>query len=134
MEFQGKEYYVTQDDIINNSEITYDDLYDVFKEQIDKYLKLMSKRTYRVYHNSYKGLNRQRQIAFMDWWIQQDTNRQEVMREAIIEYVRGALMSGMDMNIYVNEKTPYTQDVIDILSQGELWFPQTIHYEDSDIE
>jgi hypothetical protein len=126
-------YIMGIDDVINNSEITEVDLTRIYGDNVESHLANASKKVYQIYHNSYRGLNQQRQVAFMDWWIEQDTTRQNIIRDAVIEYIRGALYSGIDLNIYISDKKAYSEHVIQTLRDGGLWFPQTINYEDEDI-
>ena len=56
------------------------------------------------------------------------------MREAIIEYIRGALYSGMDLREYTDQKPSYSVTVIDIFKENGLWVRAEIQYRDEDIE
>ena len=125
-------YRVEIDDVLNNSEFTQTDLTNIFKEQVEANLKVISQRVNQIMFNAYRGLNKKRQIDFIKWWVQQETYRQNALRDAMIEYLRGVIYGGLDMNNYDGGMT-HSETVIDIMRDGDIWFPQTIEYEDDDI-
>ena len=125
-------YRIDIDDVLNNSEFTQTDLTNIFKEQVEANLKVISQRVNQIMFNAYRGLNKKRQIDFIKWWVEQETSRQNALRDAMIEYLRGVIYSGLDMNNYDGGMT-HSETVIDIMRDGDIWFPQTIEYEDDDI-
>jgi hypothetical protein len=121
MELQdNNEYTITIDDVVDNSEFEQSDLADVFGEGIEYSLINISKKTYRVMYSAYIGWNIEQQRLEMQEIINDDEDKQQVMLEAIVEYVRGAVNSGLDLQIYLG-KQGYSDDVIDILRTGGLW-------------
>jgi len=117
----NNEYYIEIDDVLNNSEITEEDLNDTFGEQVENWLKTLSSRTYRVLYSAYKGWNIDQQVLELKYIINNNDDKKAIMMEAIIEYVRGAVYSGMDMNTYLG-KQGHSADVEYILRNGGLWF------------
>lgn len=143
MLLENDKYLLELDDVLNNSEFVTTDLTDVFGEKVKYYLKSFSMKTYSIMYSAYRGIHRERQKAWLNWFIQQDETRQDAMRDAAIEYIRGAIYSGMDMQDYlpsssVEERTKnemvYPPMVRDILKENGLWILATIQYLDEDIE
>jgi hypothetical protein len=126
----NNEYYIEVDDVINNSEFTDAELTDTFGEKIVEHLKNISAKTYRVLYSAYKGWNIEQQKLELQEIINDNEDKQQVMLEAMVEFIRGAVYSGLDLQIYLGNKG-YSQDVIDILRQGELWFVRDIQADDS---
>jgi len=134
MKLVNNQYLLEVDDVLNNSEFTQDDLNEVFGEQLKYNLENISRKTYRVMYGVYRGLYKERQKAYLDWYIQQDETRQNAMRDASIEYLRGAMYSGMDMQVYLGTTKAYSSTVCEILNESELLVYATIQYQDEDIE
>jgi len=121
MELQdNNEYTVTIDDVIDNSEFSNSELVDVLGEGIEYHLTNMSKKTYRVMYSAYNGWNIEQQMLEMQEIINNNEDKQQVMLEAIVEYVRGAMYSGLDLQIYMGNKG-YSTELKDILRMGGLW-------------
>lgn len=133
MELVNGQYLLTEDDVLNNSEFTSAELTEVFGEKLEYNLQNISRKTYRVMYNAYRGIHRERQVAWLDWYIQQEETRQNAMRDASIEYLRGAMYSGMDMKSYLGNEQSYSNGVIDILKENGLWILATVQYVDEDI-
>ena len=121
----NNEYIITVDDVLNNSEFSDTELTDVFGEKIKYHLINISKKTYRAMYSAYNGWNIEQQKLEMQEIINDDEDKQQVMLEAIVEYVRGAMYSGMDLQVYLGKKG-YSDEVIDILRIGDLWYPSQI--------
>jgi len=142
MELVNGKYLIEVDDILNNSELTITDLNDTFGEQLEYWLKNLSQKTYRVMYSAYRGIHRERQRVWLDWFIQQSISRQEALRDAIIEYVRGSVYSGMDMQDYLPSnsieerkanKGIYPPHVREILKENGLWILATVQYLDEEL-
>ena len=127
-------YIVDKDDVINNSEITEEDLAEVYGERINDNLENASKKVYSIMYSAAPSFYRKRNADYIDYMIQNDTDMQQAIMDAVIEYVRGALFSGMDLRAYENDKESHSPYVIDILKENDLWIRAQIQYEDSDIE
>lgn len=135
MELQTNgQYWFDKDDIINNSEITETDLTDLYGEQLERSIELANRRVYQILYSASPNVHRERNIPAINYMIQQDTDLQDVMQEAVIEYVRGALYSGMDLREYVSGDKIYSRSMIDLFKQSGLWIVGEIQYIDSDIE
>ena len=128
------QYLTTKNEVLNNSEFTEADLTDVYGEGLEFSLKLASRKTYNIMYSAYRGVNKGRQRLALNYMIAQDTTKQDTIRDATIEYIRGALSSGMDLKEYLVEKPNYSKSVIDILKQNDLWIVAEIQYQDEDIE
>lgn len=128
------QYLTTKDEVLNNSEFSETDLTDVYGEELEFSLKLASRKTYNIMYSAYRGVNKGRQRLALNYMIAQDTIKQDAIMYATIEYIRGALSSGMDLKEYLAEKPNYSKSVIDILKQNDLWIVAEIYYQDEDIE
>ena len=132
MELQdNNEYTITISDVIDNSEFTDSDLVGIFGEGLEYNLTNLSKRTYRAMYSAYNGWNIDQQMLEMKYIINNDTDKKQVMLEAIVEYVRGAMYSGLDMQVYLGNKG-YSNEVKDILYNGGLWIIEEISAIDED--
>jgi len=121
MELQdNNEYIATIDDIVNNSEFTSEELVEVLGEGIEYHLSNMSKKTYRIMYSAYNGWNIEQQVLELQEIINNDEEKQQVILDAIVEYVRGAMYSGLDLQIYMGNKG-YSSELKDILRMGGLW-------------
>ena len=143
MKLVNGKYLLEIDDVLNNSELTQTDLDDVFGEKVEYWLKSCSQKTYSIMYSAYRGIHRDRQRLWLNWFIQQADDRKDVMRDAAIEYVRGAVYSGMDMQDYlpsssieerVSNAAEYPPMLKNILRENGLWILATIEYLDEDIE
>ena len=123
------EYYVTIDDVINNSEFTEEDLTSILGENIDKVLENLSARTYRVMYSAYNGWEQEQQKKELQYIINNNVSKQDTICDAIIEYIRGAVYSGLDLQVYQGNKG-YSQEVKDILYSGGLWIIAEIMADD----
>ena len=121
MNLVGTEYQITKDEVLDNSEFSDNELVEVYGEALEFYLKNASSKVYSIMYSAFRGIDKERQYAAIRYMLAQDSTKVDGLRDAIIEYVRGAVYSGMDMKIYMNEKG-YSADVIDILRNGDLWY------------
>jgi len=127
-------YKITVDDVLNNSEITQDDLDEVYGEKLEMQLLVASNKVYSIMLGGYRGWNRDRQLTALNYLITNDENKQNGLRDAIIEYIRGALISGMDLKQYTTQEQHYSNDVIDILRENDLWYAADLEYLDGDLD
>ena len=123
------EYYIEIDDVINNSEFTEDDLVGILGENIEQVLKTLSARTYRVMYSAYNGWEQEQQKKELQYIINNNVSKLDTMTDAIIEYIRGAMYSGLDMQVYLGNKG-YSNEVKDILYSGGLWIIAEIMADD----
>ena len=132
MELSNNEYYVTVDDVINNSEFTEDDLQQAYGDKIEFYLKDLSSKTYSIMYGAYRGIHRERQRTALQYIINNDESKQNAILKAIIEYIRGDISIGLSLNLYTDGKS-YSEEVVNILKRNGLWIVATIEYNDEDI-
>lgn len=105
-----QEYYITIDTITNYTQYSSDDLGQM--KINDKTLKMISHSVYRLMYGWRKGTGKYAHKKFMRKKIY-DNEEEEVtvLMLAMIEAVKGAVESGMDLNAYINEPKdtlPYT--------------------------
>ncbi len=98
MQFDSRrqQFYLTVDDVIQNTQFTSEDL---VQNNID--LNEISQGTYRVMHSFYKGANPQKHADILKDMIVDDPDKQQALLNAMLEFLRGALVSGMDLNAYI---------------------------------
>ncbi len=98
MEFDQlrKQFYLTVGDVVTNTQFTSE---DIALHNMD--LKEISQATYRVMHNFYKGPNPQKHAEILRNKIIEDPEKQKGLMFAMLEFLRGAMISGMDLNAYI---------------------------------
>jgi hypothetical protein len=98
-DYDRHEYYITEELIAN--EIPYED--DEIKRRVDNLIKLLPRYSRRIYqHIYYSNQNSARQFIHYKIYKNEFFERQAI-QDAIVEYVMGALESGMDLNLYEQE-------------------------------
>ena len=84
----------------------------IFKSDANKAIKIISHSVYRLIYNWRKGVGRNDHIKYMRKKIYDNDNEEvTALMFAMIEAVKGAIESGMDLNAYINEpkdNMPYT--------------------------
>jgi len=133
MELVNDQYLLELKDILDNSEFTEADLNEVYGEKLEYHLKNISFKTYSIMYNAYRGLSRERQRTVLNWIIQQDEDKQNAMRDAMIEYLRGAMITGMDLKDYQGNDKTYSDMLKYILRENGLWILAEIVYRDEDL-
>lgn len=98
-----QEYYITVDAITNYTTYNSNDLGLIFNDA-DKAIKIISHSVYRLIYNWRKGMGGRDHIKYMRKKIY-DNEKEELtaLMLAMIEAVKGAIESGMDLNAYINE-------------------------------
>lgn len=98
MQFDSRrqQFFLTVDDVIQNTQFTSEDL---VQNDID--LQEISQGTYRVMHSFYKGHNPKKHADILNEMIINDPEKQNGLLNAMLEFLRGALVSGMDLNAYI---------------------------------
>ena len=116
------QYYITVDDVVTDTTYSSAELGNIFKDDIDKSLKVISKSIYRLIYDYYKGLYKSDHITFMQTKIENNVNNEQTyLKQAMLEQVIGAIESGMDLNPYINEpKKNYPFTVYEELRNGFL--------------
>ena len=116
-----EEYYITINAMTNMTEYTEDEIKRVFKNA-DKSLVILSQAVYRLIWNAYMGIDKYIHIEFMKKkiYLNQHGEREAIIN-AIVEMAKGAIESGMDLNVYTdNGKSKYPETVYDYLDQANL--------------
>ena len=107
-----QEYYITTDAITNYTTYNSNDLSLIFKSDANKAIKIISHSVYRLIYNWRKSVGRNDHIKYMRKKIYDNDNKEvTALMFAMIEAVKGAIESGMDLNAYINEpkdNMPYT--------------------------
>lgn len=134
MNLVGTEYQITKDEVINNSEFSDSELVEVYGEAIDFYLKNASSKVYSIMYSAFRGIDKERQYAAVRYILNNDVNKIAGLRDAIIEYIRGAMYSGMDLNLYLQTGASHSVEVVNILKKHGLWIVAKIEYTDEEIE
>lgn len=134
LEFNAKknQFYLTEDDVIQNTQYTSDDIY---QHNLD--LREISEGTYRVMHNFYRGPNPKKHADILQEMINENEALQNALLFSMLEFFRGAIVSGMDLNSYIatvvynqqtgsatsTEKTNAPHTVREELRLGGLYYP-----------
>lgn len=116
-DYDRHEYYLTIEGALDNVTYTEVELTQVLKTgDLSKTLKLASRRLYRGIYS--KNYNRQ----VMQYKIYLNVNNErESLLEAIVEYIKGAYESGMDLNTYMGEGNDLPQSVYELIGQNLLY-------------
>jgi len=126
------QFYLTMDDVTQNTAYESDVIY---QQKID--LREISEATYRVMHNFYKGPNPAKHATVLKQMVVDNPQLQQGLLHAMLEFLRGAVVSGMDLNAYIatvvynqqtggsthTEKTNAPHTVREELRMGGLYFP-----------
>lgn len=99
MEFneETQQYELEIDDVTSNTNYTAE---DIAQHGID--LRDISRNTYRVLYNFYVGPQAELHRKNIDEYII-DKDKKYGLMLVMIEYLKGAIISGMDLNAYSNE-------------------------------
>jgi hypothetical protein len=132
-------------DILSNSEIEETDLVEQFGQKYEFTVVQLAQRTYRAIYSAYRGTDRDRQKKAIQYMINTGDNKealQETVLRAEIEYIRAALITGMDLSVYITQNSieerilnevTHPRSVVEILREGGLWITGRIEYVDSEI-
>lgn len=116
-DYDRHEYYITKEAIVN--ELPYEESeIDDMLPKVEQHLKRFSRRMYQFLYFKNTAANRQH-IHFR---IYNNLNgERQALQDAILEYVMGAIESGMDLNQYQDEQmndVPHT--AVDYLRNASL--------------
>ena len=99
-----KELYITIDDVVNETSFTSKDLSDKLGEQFDRVIEReLSRAVYRYLHGLRRGFDNDKQTRVLNALIFNNKNYQRGLKLAMIEMVKGAMYTGMDLNAYSAE-------------------------------
>lgn len=133
MNLVNNEYQITKDEVLDNSEFSDSELVDVYGESLEFQLKNASSKVYSIMYSAFRGIDKERQYAALRYMLEQDSTKVDGLRDAIIEYIRGTMYTGMDLNMYLQSGVSHSQEVINILKKHGLWIVAKIDYRDEDI-
>ena len=133
MELENYEYYITKDEVLNESEFTEPDLIEVYGEKVDFFLKDASSKVYSILYSAYRGMEKEKQYKGIRHLINNSSTKQSYLKKAIIEYIRGDVSIGMGLGLYVDKKH-YSDEVVNILKRGDMWIVAKLEYRDEDID
>lgn len=114
------EYYIIMDDVTNNTMFSSNDMGS--RGIDDKALKILSHSIYRLIYRHYKGAFIEDHRTFMQTILSNNANNERYyLMNAMLEMVKGAVQSGMDLNAYLNEPSDiYPPTVYEELRNGHL--------------
>jgi hypothetical protein len=133
MRLLNNEYVIELDDILNNSEITEEDIKNTFGDNYKKELERMTRKIYRAIDLGYNGTDTVDHHKITRQLIINDTNRQKGFMYAVIEYIRMAIINGGDMVEYETGIFKLPNVVLHELIRFDCWFPYDFNFELSDI-
>ena len=111
-------YYLDVGDVVDNSFYSESDLGRIFNDNIAKTIKLLSRDIYALMYSYYKGVYMNEHKEFIQNRIELE---KEQFKRAVIEHVKGAIESGMDLNAYIDQpKERYPRTVYTELRIGNL--------------
>lgn len=99
-----KETYITIDDVINETSFTSKDIQDKLGEQFDRVVERdLSRSVYRYLHGLRRGFDNDRHTRILNALIFNNGTYQRGLKLAMVEMVKGAMYTGMDLNTYSAE-------------------------------
>jgi hypothetical protein len=115
MKFNHKtnETYITIDDVINETSFTSKDIQDKLGEQFDRVVERdLSRAVYRYLHGLRRGFDNDRHTRILNALIFNNRTYQRGLKLAMVELVKGAMYSGMDLNAYSAELLKSIPDTV----------------------
>ena len=119
MELQ--EYYIKLNAVLKYTSYSSEELSLIFKD-VNKDLKIISHSVYRLMYDMRRGINKYNHKKYIRKKIYDNAEEEvTVLILAMIEAVKGAIESGMDLNAYINDpKETFPKTVYQELRQAEL--------------
>lgn len=116
-----QEYYITLDTVTNYTTYSVQDL-AVLGNDVNRAIKIISHSVYRLIYGWRKGVGTQDHIAYMRKKIYDNTNGEvTALMLAMIEAVKGAVESGMDLTVYTDKAVEVMPSTVrDELRMGGL--------------
>jgi hypothetical protein len=135
MKFNHKtqETYITIDDVINESSFTSKDIQDKLGEQFDRVVERdLSRNVYRYLNGLRRGFDNARHTRILNALIFNNRKYQRAMKLAMVEMVKGAMYSGMDLNAYSAEVLKAIPDTVlhELKNGGLIDLVGTLHIDD----
>jgi len=96
-----KELYITLDDVLSETTFSSKDLQDKLGANFEDVLKRdLSRAVYRFLHGQFRGFTASDHKDILNALIFNNSNYQLGLKLAMVEMVKGAMYSGMDLNAY----------------------------------
>lgn len=117
MVFRAKtqELFITLDDVLNETSFSSKDLQDKLGDRFEDVIEReLSRGVYRFLHAQYRGFDNKEHVRILNALIFNNGNYQEALKLAMVEYVKGAVYSGMDLNAY-------SHDTLKSLPDNVMW-------------
>ena len=117
MYFRAKtqELYITLDDVLNETSFTSKDIQDKLGENFEDVIEReLSRGVYRYLHAQYRGFDNKEHTRILNALIFNNGNYQEALKLAMVEFVKGAVYSGMDLNAY-------SHDTLKTMPDNVMW-------------
>jgi hypothetical protein len=116
-----KEYYIEKSDVTAYTLLDEEDLRAEYGDKIELALKLVSQRVYQYIDSRYIGVDRDYHAKAIRWLIYKNTNRQDKLRDAMLEYLNADVTLGTKLKAYDNERD-VPEVVEDILNGADIIF------------
>ncbi|MDA3807961.1 MAG: hypothetical protein PF440_08640 [Thiomicrorhabdus sp.] len=119
---ETNEYYIETKDILDNTMYSEHHLGQIFGDDLKKAMLIMSKDIWTVIYSAHQGAYMSDHITYMLTKVDNNQQREQYqLKRAIIEHVKGAIESGMDLNEYLDQpKQKYPRTVMNELRIGML--------------
>jgi len=115
MVFNAKtqELYITIDDVLNETSFSSKDVQDKLGESFERVIERdLSRDVYRYLHGLYRGFDNKEHTRILNALIFNNGNYQEGLKWAMVEHVKGAVYSGLDLNKYSAESLKALPDTV----------------------
>lgn len=114
---ENNEYYIDVGDVLDNTMYTEQELGLVFGNNLKKAMRIMSQDVWSLIYSEYRGPYMSDHVNYMQAKVDNNQQREQYqLKRAIIEHVKGAVESGMDLNEYIDQpKNKYPRTVINEL-------------------
>lgn len=131
-----REFYAELNDVINETSLTETDLRDKFGDDYEKVIERdISQIVNRFLRYFYTGKNQTAHQLMVLYLLLTDEDKQEGFKRAILEQVKAAYYSGMDLNQYQEEqKENIPHSVYHELVNADLYRPGEIHLHKDSLE
>lgn len=104
---KNKELYITLDDILNETSFTSKDLQDKLGANFEDVISRdLSRAVYRYLHGLHRGFDHHEHTRVLNALIFNNSSYQYALKLAMVEMVKGAMYSGMDLNAYSADVDP----------------------------
>jgi hypothetical protein len=114
---ENNEYYIDVNDVLDNTMYTEQELGLVLGNNLKKAMRIFSQDIWSLIYSAYRGPYMSDHVSYMQTKVDNNQQREQYqLKRAIIEHVKGAMESGMDLNEYLDQpKNKYPRTVINEL-------------------